>query len=378
MVTKRDIYNNKERWENWKKANSKGIADINKTNSKILLEFLNDMELGKNTSHKATKGPRTPTTLINLRDHNLFFMKNLKGPLTKWTKDKLHKIDKDVREGKIKKSTNKNYTAFGNYIKDLKNFISWCVRVGYLKENIAEDLSKKTKKPSWVYLSEEQFKKLANRCNADYKALVWFMYDAGCRVTEAYNIRINDFLEDFSKVRIREETSKTFERVVCLKLSTALIKEYIDFHNLKDDDFLFQKKSTAFNKYLKLLSAKIFGNGVSKARETYDNFSLYDIRHNASCYWLKRYQNLRGLKYRMGWKRESQANYYHEFLGLNDEIRDEDMILTEDRNKLQEMEDKLKDFDEMKKKVEFFMAFVEGKEWEDLRTGKKETPIYNK
>ena len=77
---------------------------------------------------------------------------------------------------------------------------------------------------------------------------------------------------------------------------------------------------------LKNLAKKLFGDKVShnKAGGKYSQLSLYDIRHNASCYWLKRYSTHRALMYRMGWTSEKWIKYYSEFLGQNDEISDEE------------------------------------------------------
>jgi hypothetical protein len=60
---------------------------------------------------------------------------------------------------------------------------------------------------------------------------------------------------------------------------------------------------------------------------------LYDIRHNASCYWLQRYPTRQGLMYRMGWSREKMVMYYSEFLGLTDQIDDDDMVTGEEKTK---------------------------------------------
>ena len=351
---KRDPYKSKEKWENWKNKNQ-NIKGVSKDNSNIILRFLYDMEIGINTPPRS-KGERSPVTLINLRDHLTFFAKHIKMSLTKLTKEQIHNFEKRVRDGKIRKKDGHNFEAFGNYIKDFKAFWGWLVRTGKVKENITIDLTRKEKKPAWVYLTETQFKKLANRCSPDYKALVWFMYDTGMRVTEAYSIQIKCFDNDLTELTIPEEVSKTFGRVIKLKLCINLLKEYIKYYDLKDNDYLFVKNPPAFNKYLRTLSKKLFGDRESKARETYDKFTLYDIRHNASCYWLKRYPNIKGLKYRMGWKREEQATYYHEFLGMSDEIRDEDLILAEDKGKLRKMEDENQElrsqFDLMKETFE--------------------------
>jgi len=341
-IVKKDIYDNKERWEKWKEANSKRIENLSPANSKLLLEFLNDMENGMNTPARA-KGKREPITLLNLRDHISFFMRNINKPLIKVTKEQIHDFEKKISEGKIKKKNGQKFSAFGNYIKDLKTFWGWVVRTGKTKEDITRDLSKRNeKKPAWVYLTEGQFKDMANSAIPDYRALIWFMLDAGCRVTEAYSLKIKNFDKDFTELTIPPEVAKTFGRVIKLKICPPLIKEYIRVNKLGSEDYFIIKKAAAFNKYLKEHCTRIFGNGETKARGHYTEFSIYSIRHNAACYWLKRYPDIKGLKYRMGWSREEQATYYHEFLGMSDQISDENMLTNEDKTKLEQEVDKLK------------------------------------
>ena len=151
------------------------------------------------------------------------------------------------------------------------------------------------------------------------------------RVTEAYSIRIKDFSQNFARLNIRQEYAKTFGRTIQLKLCSDLIRECVNFHGLGPEDFLFIKKPTSFNKYLKTLAGNIFGNKESPARKPYNKMSLYDIRHNASCYWLKRYPKTTALMYRMGWSREKEVRYYSEFLGMADQIDDVDMVTTEQK-----------------------------------------------
>ena len=249
---------------------------------------------------------------------------------------------------KIKKRDGKKFTAFGNYVKDLKTFWGWLIRTNKVKENITLDLSKRNdKKPAWVYLTEEQFKDMANRAIPDYRALIWFFYDAGCRVTEGYSLRVKNFHKDFTELEIPQEVANTFGRVIKLKICTSLIKEYVKNNNLKPDDLFIIKHSPAFNKYLREHCLKVFGDKETPARGKYSEFSIYSIRHNSACYWLKRYKELRGLKYRLGWSREEQATYYHEFLGLSDEISDDDMLTGEELNKVQRLE---KEFENQKNK----------------------------
>jgi len=337
---KRDPYNSKERWESWIKNNSE-IEGL-KFNSDLVIKFLKDFELGKNISKSSAKGERSPIRLMALKSRLVFFSKQFsKKKFTSLTKDDVHILFKGMRDGRIKKENGKPYASVGSYVKDWKTFWNWLIKIKEVTEDINEDVSRLDEKAKWVYLTEEQFKLLLAQANAEYRPLIALMLDCGCRVTEAYNIRISDFQEDFNKVTIRAETSKNkYERTINLKICTQLIKEFIKFNNLKDDDFIFIKNPPAFNKYLRENAEKLFGDKVShnKAGAKYPQMSLYDIRHIASCYWLKRYQTHRALMYRMGWTSEKWIKYYSEFLGQNDELSDEDMLTQEDKSKFEKQQ----------------------------------------
>ena len=69
---------------------------------------------------------------------------------------------------------------------------------------------------------------------------------------------------------------------------------------------------------------------------------MYDIRHNSACYWFNRYPTHKGLMYRFGWRKADKIEYYSEFLGVADEIKDSDMILGEDKTKLYKLEEEIK------------------------------------
>ena len=96
------------------------------------------------------------------------------------------------------------------------------------------------------------------------------------------------------------------------------------------------------NKYLKELCKNLFGEKVSKAGAKYSEFTLYDFRHNSSCFWLQRYKTNSMMMYRFGWKSEKYIHYYSEFLGMKDEIRDEDMYIDITKTELEREIEKLK------------------------------------
>jgi len=334
-MLKRDPYNHEANWQKWKQENLAGIKGISRHNSGLILTFLTDMEMGKNVSPKARKGERSCCRLNGLRSRLLFFTKQFKDKkLNQLTKNDIHKLFYEMRNGTIVKENGQRYIGVGDFVRDFKAFWNWLVRTGKVQEDITVDLrTSDGHKPDWVYLTEEEFKTLANQANANYRALMWFMYDTGIRVTEAYSIRIKDFSNEFTRLNIRNEYAKTFGRAINLKLCSSLIREFVKHHNLGPEDFIFIKKPATFNKYLRTLAGKIFGDKESPARKPYNKMSLYDIRHNASCYWLKRYPRTTALMYRMGWSRENEVRYYSELLGMADQISDDDMVTAEDKSR---------------------------------------------
>jgi len=124
-MIKRDPYNHEEKWNSWIKKNDNGIHGISKRNSDIILEFLKDMEVGKNVSPFSRKGERSYIRLTTLADKMLFYARNFNKPLDKLTKNDVHKVFSDMQKGILKKIDGTKYIATGNYIKDFKCFWGW-------------------------------------------------------------------------------------------------------------------------------------------------------------------------------------------------------------------------------------------------------------
>ncbi|MEK6859949.1 MAG: hypothetical protein AABX54_03975 [Nanoarchaeota archaeon] len=137
-------------------------------------------------------------------------------------------------------------------------------------------------------------------------------------------------------------------------LCSDLLKEYIKFKDLKQDDYIFNISSTGASKYLRRLILRIFEDRVTEAGQKYSQISLYDFRHNACCYWLPRYKSESALKYRFGWKKSEEIHYYSEFLGMKDTISQEDLLIDVTKTELQKEQEKLKrENGILKEKIEF-------------------------
>jgi integrase len=336
-----DINNTKKVWKELCEKDKNGIEDISKENSKLILTFLKEYSLGLNVG--LIKGKRTSATLTKQRQHLISLSKKLDKQLDKVTQEDLHILFKKMEEGDILKRTGKKYLAVGEYVKISKSFFGWLERKKIRKDNPTIDLSVRLlngngRKPAWVHLTQEEIKTLINQARGDYRTLILFLYDSGLRPQEAWRLRISDFSKDYKELNIPkvrdngEKVSKTFERTITLTQSSNLLKEYIKVNNFKDDDVLININQFTFNKYLRTLAKKLFGDKKTKARGKPSQMRAYDLRHNSCILYLDKYRKNSDLMYRFGWKKEDKVFYYSEFLGKKDTI-EEDMITETDKNK---------------------------------------------
>ena len=333
-----DPYKNKEKFLNWKEKVKKGIPEMSQKNSDVLLQYITDMENGLNISSKSVKGARSYVRLNNLRHRLIFLAKQFEYcsnvSLTEITEEQLFKFFNAMRNGKIKRKDGKNYQSVVDYVKSFKAFWHWHMKVNKKKgievQDITVDLDTSKPKPQWVYLTEEEIRKLCDNAKHEYKVLIMFIFDTGIRSpTELINVRVFDFYENFKKLNIRGEIVKkgSFGRKINLMLCADLLRQYIKDKRLQKNDQLFKISPPVVNRYLKRLAKRVLGEGVSLAGEKYSNLTMYDFRHCSCCYWLPRYKSESALKYRFGWKKSDKIHYYSELLGMKDTITEEDMLL---------------------------------------------------
>jgi len=332
-----DPWKHKERYLEWKDRVRNGIPDISKGNSDMILKYLSDMERGLNIASGSVKGPRSFLRLFTLKEKMVFFAKKFKevyelDKLTDVTEEQLINFFSDMRTGAIKKFDGGIYSSLETQGKAFKAFWHWHQKInkkqGVEISDITIDLDSRGEKPDWVYLSEEEVKRLCDEARYEYKIIMMFIFDTGIRApTELVNVKVSDFSNDFKELHIREEVSKTFGRRIKLMLCSELIKEYVKKLNLQSNDYLFKICPQVTNRYLNRLAEKVLGNKVSPAGQKYSQLSMYDFRHNSCCYWLPRYKSESALKYRFGWKKSEEIHYYSEFLGMRDTISEDDMLI---------------------------------------------------
>ena len=363
-----DPYNHEKRYKTWKVLISVfGIPDISKKNSDLILRYLYDMENGINISSTNKKGCRSYIRLNTLREKMIFFSKKFKelydlDEITKISEEQLMLFFSQMRKGEIRRKDGKQYLSINYFVKVFKAFWHWHQKVnrknGDEIPDITVDLDSRGEKPKWVYLTEEQIRKLCINARFDYRVLIMFLFDTGIRApTELVNIKVSDLYNNHNELLIREEISKTFGRKIKLLLCKQYLNDYINELGLKSDDYLFPIKPSTVNKYLQRLAKKVLGEEISLAGERYSKITMYDFRHCSCCFWLPRYKSESALKFRFGWKKSDKIHYYSELLGMRDTITQDDLVLSEERTELEKnleqtkrdkniMEDRMKNIEE--------------------------------
>ncbi|MFA5259547.1 MAG: site-specific integrase [Candidatus Pacearchaeota archaeon] len=311
-----DPYNHKEKYFNWKERVKNGIPDVSPKNSEIIIKYATDMERGLNVAVGSAKGSRSFIRLNSLREKMTFFAKRFKeicdvDSLTELSEDQVISFFCDMRNGVIKRKDGNPYMDVYNFVKDFKAFWHWWIKInkknGITINDITVDLDSHRVKPKWVYLSEDQVKKLIEEAKPNYKILITFLFDTGIRApTELINIQVSDLYNDCKELNIRHEVSKTFGRRIKLLISSESLKQHIKENKLNPQDRLFSISPPVVNRYLRRLSKRVFGDGVSLAGEKYSNLTMYDFRHVSCCYWLPRYKSESAMKYRFGWKKSDK------------------------------------------------------------------------
>jgi len=336
-MVKIDPYKHKERYIKWKKESKKGIPEISKYDSDLILKYLEDMEMGLNVAGSTKKGSRSYVRLNSLKIRLISLSRRFKEEygiekITDVIESQVHKFFTGMRNGTILKQDKKPYKSTGDFVKIFKAFWHWWQKINKKRGieilDITADLDTSCNKPEWVYLTEEQVKKLCENTTYKYKVFIMFLFDSGIRApTELMNIRVSDLYNDCKEVNIRDEISKTFGRRIKLMICSDLIKEYIKSQKLKLDDYLFKINPTAVNQHLKRTAKRVLGDKKSPAGQRYSELTMYDFRHCSCCYWLPRYKSESALKFRFGWKKSDKIHYYSEMLGMRDTISEEDLLI---------------------------------------------------
>lgn len=316
---------------------NKTVYTITKENEALLKAWCDDWRVGKNVS--TVKGARREVTIINnyrrLKTIS-FFAQRKYGikDITLITEDQILAIFHEMQTGKIVKPNGKHYTTIANFQSRFKVFWRWWTKknkkeTGKEIPDISADILAERHRPDFVHLTKDEIEKMANQCRHEYKTLLWFYFDSGVRPQEGKFLKVGDIQIDGKHncvwLNIREEIAKkgSFGRRIKLYISGELMTKWVD--GKAKDELLFPMKPPATNKYIKRLSFALFKKKVH----------LYDLRHSSVIHYVNIIKKDALLKYRYGWKQSDKIEYYSRYIGLQDDVTEDDLLEQETRTKLE-------------------------------------------
>lgn len=283
---------------------------------KELLRFLELMRIGK-AGKKKVGNHRLISYVYGWVKLYRYFRKDM----DRLTEADIEKFYKDLERDKIKQLNGKPYkpNSKNELIKALKRYFGYKI----------EDVNKYKKMVGWIKeytdipiipaISKEEAEKVAKSIdNLRDRALFFFLFDSGCRIEEALNIKIGDVQKHERKEKndffylVDIRVSKTLPRRISIPLSSRCITDWLREHPERSnpDACLFPIKYDASRKMMKIATLKVLGFKVTP----------HQLRHSSATYYCKKIDNPYKFCYRYGWKFGSkEANRYIDRNLLGDE-----------------------------------------------------------
>lgn len=251
------------------------------------------------------------------------------------------KITKKDIEDFDKKLTSENLKSIVDYRRALMVFLKW--KLGESKaKSLGGWLDTRDKKKTPDYLNEQEITKLYRNCkNPSERFLIAVLFDAGARIEEFLNIRFEDIQlpdknDNFVKITLKEEYSKTCGRTISLywKNSLNAVREFLEERQeegIKSSEQVYNKTYDAVRMFLFRLGKKVLN------KEVYPHL----FRHSSATYYAPKL-NRQELCYRYGWKFSSEMpDVYISRAGMESKQLDEKFNATE-LEELQKKFDKYK------------------------------------
>lgn len=311
------------------------------------LRFLGDLELGKVNRGRKISEQRQLKYLYLLRVPLEFFNKE---------SDKIQVADveafeKALSSGKIKSHFTREEFSHATKVdirQALKVFLRW--RLGEANAvALAGWLDTRSRSKTPDYLKEAEVETLFRKCRTpEQRFLIALLFDSGARAAEFLNLRYEDIQlpegkDNFVKITLREEYSKTLGRTISLywRHTFDAMKEYVQeriAQGIHSKEPVFAGTYDSMRMFLRRL-----GNAALK-RAIHPHL----FRHSSATYYATK-MNRQELCYRYGWKFSSNMpDIYISRAGMENRELDEKFTATElsflkDELVKKEQADKIKD-----------------------------------
>lgn len=361
--------------------------EINSYNKEIIKKFLqrgqdNDLSISRTIKvlmqlTRIAKWIKKPFNEVTEDDIRQFKRSLMNNEFQKEDRRIVHKENRDKKKVidhlKVVGYSNYSDSYKWDFLKILKKFYKDMYGDGEYPKQV-KWIKIKTEVQEIPALTEDEVNKLVSYSNqVRYKALIKFLFDSGCRIEEALNVKLSDISvqdgddpkidakpynseltkDDYFMVRVR--ISKTKARTIAIPLCTKELKEWIDKHPFKNnpDSYLFidrlkkPMRYSAVRPYLNRLGLKVLGKKTTP----------HMFRHSSATYYASKLNYFPFCK-RYGWSLTSkQPARYIDKAGLetketakiikdnsvsqlkreNDNLRSDVEIMKHQLKKMQEM-----------------------------------------
>lgn len=288
-------------------------SSMSEQQKKNIRQLVHELQIGKAASTKV-KNHR----LIAYVQHWLKLQDYFKKDLDKVTEKEAEGFVVDLETNKIRRENGLPYkdNSKNEFIKAYKRYLGWYYKgrkeIYDKKARWIKEYSQFSEKKAITLEQAELVVKKELKTNEVFglrnATLFLFLFDSGCRIEEALNIKINQIEKHVRKDEkgfyylINIKVSKTLPRRISVPLCTTYLTEWLKNHPLgKSEDYLFPMGYDSARKIVKELSKKYLGFEVTP----------HELRHSSATYYCKKIDNPYKFCYRYGWKFGSkEANRY--------------------------------------------------------------------
>lgn len=291
---------------------------VPESTKKEIIEFVEKAKIGQvNEGRRLSEG-----TIAKYLSMLRCILEIINKPTNKITKEDIEKFEQKILK--------KNFKSIADYKINLQIFLKWKLGTAQM-EKIAGWLDTRKKKKTPDYLTEQEIEKLFKNCKSpSERYLISVLFDSGARIEEFLNIRYEDIQtpdknENFVKITLKEEYSKTKGRVISLYWKHSLesvrdfLKERIE-QGIKSSEQVYNAQTyDAIRHFLNRLSSKTLH------KKLYPHL----FRHSSATYYAPKL-NRQELCYRYGWAFSSDMpDTYISRAGMESKELDEKFKSTE-------------------------------------------------
>lgn len=326
------------------------------------IRFLDELAMGKVNKGKRLSEAAQLKYVNTLKVSLEFFNK----PTKQISGKDIEAFEKALSTDRIKsalKGTPYSYASKVSIRKALKIYLRWKLGSSLALE-LAGWLDTRNREKTPDFLKEADVERLFQGCRtAEQRYIIAVLFDAGARAEEFINIRSEDIhlpegKENFPKIALKEEYSKTKGRTVSLywRHSLEAVRTFLNermAEGIKAHEPVFEGSYGAMRMFLRRLGMRILKRQIH----------AHLFRHSSATYYATRL-NRQELCYRFGWRFSSNMpDVYISRAGMENKELDAKFTHTEisvlnDALAKMKLDSQIKD--ERLEKLERKIAFMEG------------------